>query len=81
MNIWNTIVDFLTHVSFGSILTYMGTGAGLFFGIDRWLLSHRKPKARLRFADGKNWKLLRKQLNDFIALPVEDIIENEQNPL
>lgn len=53
MNIWNTIIDFLTHVSFGSILTYMGTGAGLFFGMDRWLLSHRKPKARLCFTDGK----------------------------
>ena len=52
-NIWNTIVDFLTHASLGSILTYMGTGAGILFGIDRWVLSHRKPKARICFADGK----------------------------
>lgn len=28
-----------------------------------------------------NWKLLRKQLNDFIAIPVENIVEDEQNPL
>lgn len=52
-NIWNTIVDFLSHVSFGSILAYMSMGAGIFFGIDRWRLSHRKPKASLRFANGK----------------------------
>ena len=52
-NIWNTVIDFLSHVSFGSVLTYMGTGAGLFFGIDRWRLSHRKPKASLCFANGE----------------------------
>ncbi len=52
-NIWNAIIKFLSHVSFGSILTYMGTGAGIFFGIDRWWLSHRKPKASLRFVNGK----------------------------
>ena len=52
-NIWNSVWDFLTHVSFGSVLTYMSIGASIFFGLDRWLLSHRKPKAELRFANGK----------------------------
>lgn len=52
-NIWNYILDFFTHVSLGSVLTYMGTGAGILFGIDRWLLSHRKPKASLFFTNGK----------------------------
>lgn len=28
-----------------------------------------------------HWKLLRKQLNDFIAIPVENTVEDEQNPL
>ena len=28
-----------------------------------------------------NWKLLRKQLNDFIAIPVENTVEDEQNSL
>lgn len=52
-NIWNYILDFFTHVSLGSVLTYIGTGATLCFGIDRWLLSHRKPKASLFFTNGK----------------------------
>lgn len=52
-NIWNTISGFLSQVSFGSVLAYMSMGAGIFFGIDRWLLSHRKPKASLRFVNGK----------------------------
>ena len=53
VGIWNRTVDFLTHVSWGSVITYMGIGAGIFFGVDRWILSHRKPKARLRFANGE----------------------------
>ena len=28
-----------------------------------------------------NWKLLRQQINDFIALPIEDENQDEQNPL
>ena len=52
-NIWNLVCDFLTHISWGSVLLYMGTGATIFFGIDKWRLSHRKPKARLRLSNGK----------------------------
>ena len=53
VGIWDMIVDFFTHVSWGSVLTYMGTGGGLIFAADRWLLSHRTPKARLRFDNGE----------------------------
>lgn len=53
VGIWERIVEFFTHVSLGSVLTYMGVGASIIFGLDRWILSHRKPKARLRFSDGK----------------------------
>lgn len=52
-SILNTILDFLTHISWGSVLTYMGIGAGIVFGIDQLRLSHRRPKAQLCFANGE----------------------------